>query len=452
MTRAEEYNALLQELEETPDRLNFTVARAKARTRRQRVRKWVGAPLISLSAACCAFVLLVNFSTPFAMACAKVPFFKELAEAVSFSSSLYAAVENEWVQPIDQTDLDNGYSVTIEYLIVDQKQLNIFFSLVGGEEADPRDSYSLRSDFFDEQGVELPFSVVTGDAHTDGELYQVLADFTSADNTMPGQVRMECVLEKHWDNRDKESMREVMGQFSFDLSFDPQFTVQATVVEVDQWMELDGQQILLKNVEIYPTHMRINLEDHPDNTAWLKDLEMYVQDEKGERFAQGGNWISGSGSPDSPFMQSFRMETTFFADSRNLTLYITEARWLNKENHTATIDFETGATTGLPMDTSLYQIEREGNDVHLRFFCAKKDELNYNTLFAVQEYRDPEGEIHQTMGYSIHDAHDDETMEWIEGWAEKTYVLKNYPWNTVELELNATHATKYESPVEIPIN
>ena len=71
MTRMEEYNALLQELEETPDRLNFTVARAKARTRRQRVRKWVGAPLISLSAACCAFVLLVNFSTPFAMACAK---------------------------------------------------------------------------------------------------------------------------------------------------------------------------------------------------------------------------------------------------------------------------------------------------------------------------------------------------------------------------------------------
>ena len=56
------------------------------------------------------------------------------------------------------------------------------------------------------------------------------------------------------------------------------------------------------------------------------------------------------------------------------------------------------------------------------------------------------------MGYSIHDAHDDETMEWIEGWAEKTYVLKNYPWNTVELELNATHVTKYESPIEIPIN
>ena len=92
MTRVEEFDLLMQELETTPERLNNTVARAKARTRRRRVRKWVGAPLISLSAACAAFVLLVNVSMPFAAACARVPFFKELAEAVCFNPSLQAAV------------------------------------------------------------------------------------------------------------------------------------------------------------------------------------------------------------------------------------------------------------------------------------------------------------------------------------------------------------------------
>ena len=71
MNRMEEYNALTQELEETPAKLNFTVIRAKARVRRQRARRWVGAPLISLSAVCCAFVLLVNVSMPFAAACAR---------------------------------------------------------------------------------------------------------------------------------------------------------------------------------------------------------------------------------------------------------------------------------------------------------------------------------------------------------------------------------------------
>ena len=129
MDRMEEYQALLHELEDTPPALEYTVQRAKARAKKARRGRRFGAPLGSIAAACLAFVLLVNVSTPFARACGKVPVLKELAAAVAFSPSLKAAVENDYVQPVGQTQSANGVTMTVEYLIVDQKQVNIFFTL-----------------------------------------------------------------------------------------------------------------------------------------------------------------------------------------------------------------------------------------------------------------------------------------------------------------------------------
>lgn len=441
MTRAEEYNALLQELEVTPDRLNFTVARAKARTRRQRVRKWVGAPLISLSAACFAFVLLVNFSTPFAMACAKVPFFKELAEAVSFSSSLYAAVENEWVQPIGQTDTDNGYTMTVEYLIVDQKQLNVFYTLQGGEEVDPEDAYMVRADFQDALGEELKTSIVAGGSRVNGGLYYVTADFTSAEGIMPSRIRMECELDLSWDDSEREDRDETVAEFSFDLSFDPQFTAQAEVVELNRWLELDGQRVMLKNVEIYPTHVRVNLEDHPDNTAWLRDLGLYLQDERGVRYEGVSNGITGSGSADSPFMQSFRLESSFFSDSKKLTLCITGANWLEKEKQWTTLDIENAEIEYLPLGAVLEGVERSGTQLIVKTREPDGDYMGAGQMFLGWRAPDgTEGSADRWSDYSYDGSHYQDTA------------INDYPWDTIELELNYNKTSKYAEPVKIDLS
>ena len=40
-------------------------------------------------------------------------------------------MENEYVQPIGQSQTVNGITASIQYLIVDQKQVNIFFTWRG---------------------------------------------------------------------------------------------------------------------------------------------------------------------------------------------------------------------------------------------------------------------------------------------------------------------------------
>ena len=132
MNRNAEYTALLTELEPTPPALEYTVQRAVTRKKTsQKKRRLLGVPLGSLGVCFVGFVLLVNLFPPFAYACGRVPLLRELAKAVAWSPSLSAAVENEFVQPMGISQTKNGITATVQYLIVDQKQVNIFFTLEG---------------------------------------------------------------------------------------------------------------------------------------------------------------------------------------------------------------------------------------------------------------------------------------------------------------------------------
>ena len=125
MNRKLEYQELLQELDKTVPELEFTLERAYAKKRR---RNCIIRPLASIAATFALFVVLVNFCTPVAYACSKVPFLRNLAEAVTFSRSLSDAVENEYVQPMYLTQTVGDITASVEYLIVDQKQVNVFFT------------------------------------------------------------------------------------------------------------------------------------------------------------------------------------------------------------------------------------------------------------------------------------------------------------------------------------
>ena len=97
MNRMEEYQALLAELEQTPEALESTVS--KALTRRNALQKrWriAGTSLGSLAACFAGFVLLVNLSVPFARACGHIPVLADLAIARGdFEQACTAGIDPE---------------------------------------------------------------------------------------------------------------------------------------------------------------------------------------------------------------------------------------------------------------------------------------------------------------------------------------------------------------------
>ncbi|MGN0968417.1 MAG: DUF4179 domain-containing protein [Oscillospiraceae bacterium] len=450
MNRMEEYDALLRELEETPARLNCTVARAKARTQRQKLRRAVGIPASAVAAVCACFVLLVNVSGPFAQACSAIPVLKDLAQAVSFDRSLSAAVEHDWVQPIGLTERDGDLTMTVEYVIVDQKQLNIFYTLEGGPDTDPQAFYMPRSKLLNARGEQLACSVLSGSSHVDGELYTITADFASTEGTMPSEVRLECEMTRH--NNDT-NQNEPVGKFAFDLSFDPRFTEQARVVELGRWVELDGQRILFRDVEIYPTHIRVNVEDDPDNTAWLRGLSFYAEDENGVRYDKPGSGISSAGSVDSPFRQSFRLESSFFSEGEQLTLYLTGAQWLDKDREWTWVDLTTGETGFLPDGVTLHRFSRSGDAASLTFRVHTGPMNTYNPF---RQWRNPDGKEQTFDGWSGGTAYNMEGEESpelpLEEYSDISFTLKGCTEDRVELELNYTRGLEYGAPIEVPVS
>ena len=453
MNRNTEYWDLIRDLNETPAALEGTVDRARAKARRARAGRWLGIPVASLGGVAAAFVLLVNCSTPFAMACGRLPVLRELAAAVALSPSLKAAVENDYIQFIGQTQTKDGVTMTLEYLIADQSQLNLFYTLGSDGEAklaaDPElltreggllegygaswgwpgeydeDDYQLATFHFMEGGLPEELQVRFDVRETGRVKVPVPEDAPAppAENRGP------------WSDDDDSLKRApVSASFTFDLSIDSTLLAPERRVTLDRWVELDGQRLYLEALTIEPSMMEIKFQAAPENTALLDGLDCYVEDGLGNIYGRP-SVTYGAGT-------RLQLESCYFSPNQDLTLYITGARWLDKDRTALTLDLATGRADWLPEGMTVESVERGKEDVYLALRLDGGIRLNWN-------YYDPEGGQHEWGNYSMAAIDADEN-----GQLQRTVeyrTLRNYPWDTVTIALDANRESLFPQAVEVPL-
>ena len=450
MNRTEEYWALVAQLRETPPELAGTVDRARARARRKRRGKRLGIPLASLGGVAAAFVVLVNCSTPFAMACRRVPFVRELAQAVAFQPSLKAAFENDYVQPVGQSQTQNGITATVEYLIVDQTSLNVFYTLSWegetwldvvpdlldengaspegsrgaswGDPAGTEEEYRLMTFYFD--GAVLPeklqLVLEVSDSGRDKVTNQLVAPTDAPVDSSP------------WPDAESSAPSPVLAEFTFPLTIDPSLLGPGRTVEVGQWVELDGQRLYLDQLTIDPTRMELTLEADPDNTAELRSLDCYALDGAGNRYGKPSITYGGG--------EAIQLESCYFSENQDLTLYIEEAQWLDKDRTSFTLDLTTGEADWLPENLTDVTIERRDGNVYLSF-------RNDEQIVTFDGYCDPEGGQH-TWGSMSMSSIDKDGDGYSETMTEYR-VLRDYPWDTVTIGLSSNRAAAFDPPIQV---
>lgn len=480
MNRSEEYKALLNELETTPPQLEYTVQRALARKKTlQRKKRLFGVPAGSLALCFTAFVLLVNLFPPFAAACGNVPVLRELAKAVAWSPSLSAAVEHDYVQPVDQSQSANGVTAAVEYLIVDRKQVNIFYTLdtdrdIARLDADydirlPEDlsGYSSSTGSFGlENGALRRIDVNFVDIDVPETLELTLRVYDSTDRWEPGAEPAEAV-EDYGDEMlsdQREPERAYLAEFTFQLTFDPQFTAQGTVVPVNTAFQLDGQRFTVTEVEVYPTHLRVDIDDDGGNTAWLKGMSLYLENEHGERFESCVNGISASGDPDGKGYGTFWLDSPFFSRGEHLTLCITGAEWLDKDQERIRVDLTGGTGEPLPQGVRLEWTEKREGGWLVSFSAPYR--WGNTTLYQIwgHAYQDAGGQVYERDGVSVTTTPmalgslSGEALEAHEAYAAEnrdryfeSFALKGYQADQVWLEPAWTRVTAYDRPVEVTI-
>lgn len=432
MNRMEEYRNLMQELDTTIPNLENSLKKAQIRLRR---RRYMLRSVSGLTASFAIFVLLVNFWIPAAYACSKVPFLRELTKAVTFSRSLTDAVDHDYVQPLHLWQTDGDVTATVEYLIVDQKQLNIFYRL-------DSENYTHMSEhprILDAEGSAPPscsYYLNSRDV-PNGELRSLTVDFV--EGNVPDTLRLTLDV---MDNGDPD----YIAHFDFLLEFDPDFTAAGKYLELNQTIELDGQSITLTDLEIYPTHLRLNVADHPENTAWLKRLDFYVETDWGMRFDPVENGITATGMVDSPMMTSYRADSSYFYEAKHLNIVITGAEWLRKDMEKIYLNLRTGESDPLPEDVELGSIAPKANGWLLDFKARQREENHTHQIFD-SKYYDAEG-----MEYHI-DSWTSGSVETNEqgAWFHESFPLRNYPYDEVWLCPLFSHEWSAEEPIIIPI-
>lgn len=463
MNRMNEYESLLQELDSPPEHLKTTAERAVNRvTASQRKRRAFRYSAGSFAACFVGFVLLVNTFPTFAKACGNIPLLKELAEAVSFSPSLTAAVEHEYVQPMNLTQTQNGVTATVEHVIVDRKQVSTFFTLD-----------AKFTDYLDyEWDIEIPgeemgwSSSSSGFGQKNGELRHIDTNFMDIDVPPVMELTLKVFdstadwtetepAEVEYHGPSEPAERVYVAEFHFTLEFDPYFTAQGEVIPVNTDFIIDGQTMTLTEVEVYPTHLRVNLDDAPENTAWLKGLDLYLENERGEQYHSGINGISAAGDPDGEGYATFWLDSPFFGQGKHLNLYITGAHWLEKEGNQVLVDPQRGTAENLPDGIRFLGARLEGSTYWLAFIAPKEPDGGMYQLFSHRVLDEAGNELPDIMSWGhvmgYRPAEGESSVE------EETMFTEDFPLNgytggKLLLEPIFTHVTDLtEAPVGVTI-
>lgn len=455
MNRMDEYQAMLRELDQPAAALETTLDRAW-RKKRRRTAKMILRPAAGIAACFAVFVLLVNFCAPVAYACAQIPVLRELAEAVTFSRSLTDAVENDYVQEMDLSQTENDITAEIAYLIVDQKQVNVFYRLRSEKytqlAADPDVTC---------QEEELGYSVGNSSyGEENGVLLCTNIDFVYGD--VPDQLQFTLRVYSNDVYRNQAPVEDsensifadthdgpnYLAEFDFVLEFDPKFTATGKVFPVNQTVILEGQAITVTDIEVYPTHIRVEIAEDGDNTAWLKDLDFYIETDWGMKFDPVSNGVTATGSADSPSMVSYRADSTYFYEAEHLKLVITGATWLRKDMETTYVNLLTGETGELPEGVVFESAEREGNGWVVTFRGALTEDGAMHQHFGHQFY-DRDGNAYEITMWSHTYGEWDEAgdpMDFLD-----RFPLKNYPYDEVWLSPQYSHYWTAEDLIIITV-
>ena len=444
MNRNDEFLALKEELERTPPELEGTVWRAQVRARRRRTANWVLRPLGTVAAAFALFVGLVNLSAPFASAVSGIPVLGDLAAAVDWSGSLSRAVEHGYVQTVGQSRTGDGFTAVVEYLIVDRQQVHIFYSVRADDPERPFEAAE------EDYGLSWEFA--------DSELRHLTADFPQGN--VPDHLTLVMKIAPaavpsagHGANEppedtpgtapkpDARPAPEDVQTATFELDLDTEQMEQMDLIQVDRWVELDGQRILVDRLEITPTTARLILANDPDNDLLLTGLDFCLIGDRGRQYGRESGITAYS---DDGFCCDNRVSSPWFDQPKHLTLRITGAQWLDTENDTVTVDLAAGTAEGLPEGVRYLGQSTEGQSRALNFEAPLMPGGRSTNLFS-SFFTDGEGNEYESTGNSTAGYRDRGIF------VDSFYLPGDFHGDTAVLTLYQTRWGGFETPVDVEL-
>ena len=247
--------------------------------------KWVPRMQKAVAVAACTLVIFtgaVNLSPAFASAAANVPIVRELVKAVAFDPSMKAAIEHDYVQLVKKTATDNGFTLEVEYLVADPRNLTVYYKMaeITAFNENHYEQYRFDFDLLDMDGNDLEGYGASWDYPISKEeveaLNAVKYNFTG-EAILPEQVQVRLIVKEAQplspeDQKKLDAMRNPIGasqhvshleepepeyvqvaEIVVPLTIDQSSLFNVRTLELNQTVDLEGQKVVFDKVEIYDT-------------------------------------------------------------------------------------------------------------------------------------------------------------------------------------------------------
>ena len=454
MERINEFDEMMGELEAVPFEMTQISPKTILRARRRKVLKYTVMPSGLLAVMLVMVTVVLNISPPVAYAFERMPVLRNVASIFVFSPSggvvdeayhppIQEVVEQGLVQGIEMEQTVDGITMRIERVVVMPREVRIYYMLEGLPEIDR--PYAVLRDWVELLCVEYEayFRITMGHS-----LYCVVTGregrITAYFHDMPIPERMILTLnvEVYRSVPEGGMQRVNVTPFCFEIELDAVFVQKGEVVYVNREFEIGGQTLVLTLVEIYASEMTVHLRASRDNTARLIDAVVYAKDELGNRFD-----MMFGGFRNYPFPDEVEvvMETPFFAESDELTLFIDGAMWLDENAPMVRVDIIGQTAENLPERVEFIEAARRGELLDVWF-----EELVWidgmNRPHFGWQFFDPWGNEHELALVSGEHGAGGNCER-----AVRRYVLRYYPYDYVYFVPAHSHLTVLDEPLALRV-
>lgn len=330
--------------------------REKLKTRANRKRT-----LWSLAAAALIILTLVTsirVSPAFANAVASIPGMEKFVELIQFDKGLEGIFENEYYQPIGESQTVGNATLTIDGVILDESGMNIFYKIesavdmedividtpvLENEQEVPEGSISYNHPITEEDSPKIYSDIL-------GFTFQEPVRFENLDFTLDLKVTLDG------------------SDFDFSVPFTVPENVKPSVVyELDEEVEVEGQKFIVEEVTVYPQRVGIRISFDPDNSKKILQFEdIRLEDENGEAWSSIANGISAHGTVDDGEV-IYYLQSNYFEAPKELYLRINRMQAVDIEDSYLLVDTDKNLLVHSPKDGRLELIKssRTGFDMIL---------------------------------------------------------------------------------------
>lgn len=416
MGNKENWEAFLEASSGYPEGLSDVEHRLERRIMKEKRKKRALYSSMGTIAASLAFVLLVNTSTAFANSVSRIPVLSELADFVKLDKGLSSAIENDYVQEVALTAWDGEKTLMLPYVLADERNLILFFQLPKGYELEEEDwimvNLKQMTDKATGERIEEGFSygsgALPGQSLEENNGY-LMQRYNFIEKKLPQSILLEVELKvTSYEQTEEQAMAgeegthtsKYAGTFSFSIDFNA--FKEPVVYPVNTEYSLKGQAVTVKEMTVYPTGTEVTFEFPKENSAWVRGIEIALEQE-GKEMENTSGMVTSTHDDEKGTMSIF-IDSNYFEKPKEQALLLKGARILEKDQEYLTIDLDNRTITPKVEGFELEEVTRKGDHAEL-FFST---ELESEELYGIfdHRYEDAEGNSYEVNveGTSAHSA------------------------------------------------